>query len=95
MDVILERCAGLDVHQATVAVAVRLHGAAGREQLLKTFGATTPDLLALRDWLTALGVTHVARAGDVVSYVYLRTKDPMGPPVGYQIELSPRSFGRG
>ena len=60
MDVILERCAGLDVHQATVAVAVRLPGAAGPEQLLKTFGATTPDLLALRDWLTALGVTHVA-----------------------------------
>ena len=61
MDVILERCAGLDVHQATVAVAVRLPGPGkARTQLIQTFGTTTPDLLTLRDWLSAHGVTHVA-----------------------------------
>jgi transposase len=61
MDPILERCAGLDVHQATVAVAVRAPGARGtRTQVIQTFGTTTPELLALRDWLTAQGVTHVA-----------------------------------
>jgi hypothetical protein len=26
----------------------------------ETFGTMTPDLLALRDWLQAYGVTHVA-----------------------------------
>ncbi len=61
MDVILERCAGLDVHQATITACVRVPGAAGeRAQVIQTFGATTPELLALRDWLTASRVTHVA-----------------------------------
>ena len=27
---------------------------------VRSFGATTPDLLVLRDWLVSLGVTHVA-----------------------------------
>ena len=31
-----------------------------RCRLIETFGTTTPDLLALRDWLGGLGVTHVA-----------------------------------
>jgi transposase len=61
MDVLIERCAGLDVHQATVTACVRLPGK-GRQrvQVLQTFGATTPDLLTLRDWLAAHDVTHVA-----------------------------------
>ncbi len=61
MDTILERCAGLDVHQATVTACLRLPGPAGeRTQLIQTFGSSTPDLLTLRDWLGAHGVTHVA-----------------------------------
>lgn len=61
MDVILERCAGLDVHQATVTACLRLPGPTRtRTQVLETFGTTTPDLLALRDWLAAHQVTHVA-----------------------------------
>ncbi len=61
MDVIVERCAGLDVHQATVTACVRLPGPAGeRAQVVHTFGTTTPDLLALRDWLAAHQVTAVA-----------------------------------
>lgn len=31
-----------------------------RCRLIETFGTTVPDLLALRDWLGGLGVTHVA-----------------------------------
>jgi len=61
MDVILDRCAGLDVHQATVTVCVRLPGEGGaRTEVLQTFATTTPALLTLRDWLTAHRVTHVA-----------------------------------
>jgi transposase len=61
MDVILERCAGLDVHQATVTACLRLPGPnRKRTQVVQTFGTTTPDLLALRDWLAAHEVTHVA-----------------------------------
>jgi transposase len=61
MDVMLERCAGLDVHQATVTACLRVPGPAGeRAQVLHTFATTTPALLTLRDWLLAHGVTHVA-----------------------------------
>jgi len=61
MDVILERCAGLDVHQATVTACLRLPGPGRtRTQVVQTFGTTTPALLALRDWLAAHEVTHVA-----------------------------------
>lgn len=61
MDQVIERCAGLDVHKATVAACVRVpEGPRGRTQHIRTFGTTTADLLALRDWLEAHGVTHVA-----------------------------------
>jgi transposase len=61
MDSILERCAGLDVHKATITACIRIPDPAqGRAQVVHTFGTTTPALLALRDWLAAHGVTHVA-----------------------------------
>ena len=53
-----ERFAGLDVH---IAACVRMPGPrGGRVQHVETFGTTTAALLALRDWLEAHGVTHVA-----------------------------------
>jgi transposase len=61
MDRMIERCAGLDVHRDSVTVCVRLPGPRGeRVQHLRTFGTTTADLLALRDWLAAHGVTDLA-----------------------------------
>lgn len=56
MEVVYERCAGLDVHRDTVVASVIIPE--GRE--LRTFGTVTDELLALADWLLALGVTHVA-----------------------------------
>lgn len=61
MDVLIARCAGLDVHQATVVATVRVpDDSGGRRTVTETFGTMTPDLVALRDWLQAFGVTHVA-----------------------------------
>lgn len=61
MDVMIERVAGLDVHQATVVATVRVPGPDGARQMVtETFGTMTPDLWALREWLQAYGVTHVA-----------------------------------
>ena len=60
MDVVIERGAGLDVHQANVVATVRVPGARGRQAVTATFGTMTPDLIALREWLQAYGVTHVA-----------------------------------
>lgn len=60
MDMVVERCCGLDVHKDTVVACVRTPGKGGkRTQETRTFGTMTVDLLALRDWLVAMGVTLV------------------------------------
>src|SRR5678809_1276162 len=61
MERVIERGAGLDVHKETVAACVRVPGPGGqRRQEVRTFGTTTAQLLALRDWRLAQGVPHVA-----------------------------------
>ena len=56
MEVIIERCCGLDVHQETVVACV-LIGAPGERprKEIRTFRTMTRDLEALRDWLQELG----------------------------------------
>jgi transposase len=57
---LIERCAGLDVHRDTVAACVRVPGGDGeRCQEVQTFGTTTHQLEALREWLVGLGITLV------------------------------------
>jgi transposase len=73
-----ERCAGLDVHQATVVATVRHpDGAGGRAVTTQTFATTTASLLALRDWLESLGVTDVAMESTGVYWkpVYYTLED--------------------
>jgi transposase len=56
MQVLHERCAGLDIHKATVVACVMTP--AGKE--IRTFKTFTADLLALAAWLTAKGCRQVA-----------------------------------
>jgi transposase len=56
MEVVHERCCGLDVHKRTVVACLRTM----RTQQTRTFGTATQDLLALADWLISERVTHVA-----------------------------------
>ena len=61
MDVIYPRCCGLDVHKRTVVACLLTPDATGeRHKEIRTFGTMTDDLLALADWLTQAGCTHVA-----------------------------------
>lgn len=61
MDVIVERPAALDVHNASVMACVRLAGAGGqRVEEVREFSTTTRGLLVLHDWLVAHGVRQVA-----------------------------------
>jgi len=61
MEQLIERCCGLDVHQASLTACVRVPNHEGhRVEVVRTFGTTTPDLIALSDWLMGLGVTHLA-----------------------------------
>ncbi|MDP4098975.1 IS110 family transposase [Paenibacillus sp. P96] len=61
MEAILERCAGLDVHQETVVACV-LYGDLDHKpkQEIRTFSTTTKGLLALHDGLNDWECTHVA-----------------------------------
>jgi transposase len=62
MNLLYERCAGLDVHKATVVGCVRVPGLQRGERRCetKTFATTTRGLGVLAEWLGAHGVTHVA-----------------------------------
>src|SRR5260370_22460455 len=61
MNVVYEKCAGLDVHKRTVVVCASILDSSGRRHKERqTFLTMTPDLLRLRQWLKDLEVTHVA-----------------------------------
>jgi transposase len=60
MEVVHEACAGLDVHQATVVACARVVVGGKVVQEVKTFETTTQGLLALCDWLSERGCSHVA-----------------------------------
>ena len=61
MQIVYARCAGLDVHKKSVVVCCRIADPiAGVTKETRTFSTMTRDLLALSDWLTSLGITHVA-----------------------------------
>jgi transposase len=59
MDLLHERCAGLDVHQATVVACVRWVAGRAVQRELREFGTSTRELHELRDWLLGHGVTPV------------------------------------
>jgi transposase len=60
MEVLHQRCAGLDVHKKTVVAAVRLVVEGKVVKDAKTFETTTQGLLELSDWLSEHGCTHIA-----------------------------------
>jgi transposase len=61
MDILHDRCAGLDVHKKTVVACIRCTGPDGAvASQVRTFGTMTAELLALADWLEAHGIRHVA-----------------------------------
>jgi transposase len=56
MEVIYERCCGLDVHKKSItACAVTPEG-----KEIKTFGTMTHDLMSLVDWVKSKRCTHAA-----------------------------------
>ena len=60
MDAIVERCAGLDVHQETVVACVLVGGPHEKpRKKVRTFRTFTEDLEALRTWLLEEGCTQV------------------------------------
>jgi transposase len=61
MDILFERCCGLDIHKRTVVACLIVPGSTGKPaKEVRRFGTMTDDLLQLADWLAANAVTHVA-----------------------------------
>lgn len=78
MELVVERCAGLDVHKKNVTACVRVPDDRGsRRQETKTFATTTRGLLLLRDWLAAHGITRVGMESTSVYWkpVYYMLED--------------------
>jgi len=60
MQVLHPHCVGLDVHKDSVVACIR-HMVNGKvTTAVKTFNTTTQELMALSDWLSAEGATHIA-----------------------------------
>lgn len=62
MDVVLERCAGIDIGKDEVVACVRtpVAGGRGRHKDTRSFRSFVGDLEAMADWFSAAGVTEVA-----------------------------------
>lgn len=85
MEVVVARCAGLDVHKDTVMAAVRTPGhAGGRVEDVRQFSAFTSGLEELRDWLVAREVTQVAMEA---TGVYWRPVWHVLDDVGFELLL--------
>jgi len=61
MDVLLERCAGIDIGKNEVVACVRTPGPGGKGRMkrTRTFLSFTGDVEAMADWFAAEGVTDV------------------------------------
>jgi transposase len=61
MDVLYERCCGLDIHKRTVVACLIVPDSDGQPvKVVRTFGTMTDELLQLADWLRAASCAHVA-----------------------------------
>jgi transposase len=61
MDVMLDRCAALDIHKKQVTACVRTPAVdRQRAEVVRQFPAFLDGLIALRAWLLQHGITHVA-----------------------------------
>jgi transposase len=78
---LIERCAGLEVHKASVTATVRVPGdQGGRRTETRTFRATTTGPVLLGDWLASFGVTVVGMESTGISWkpVYYLLEDAFG-----------------
>ena len=64
MEVVHERCCGLDVHKASLTACVL----SSQKREIRSFGTMTDELLRLAEWLRQEGVTHVAMESTGVDW---------------------------
>jgi transposase len=80
MDVVYERCCGLDVHKRTVVACLLTPGPAGQPRKeVRTFGTMTDDLRQLAAWL----------ADEAVDAVAMESTGVFWKPIWNQLEDAP------
>jgi transposase len=61
MEIVYERCCGLDIHKKRIVACLIIpDGNKRRTKEIRTFRTVTSELLALHDWLHEVGCTHIA-----------------------------------
>lgn len=79
MEVVYERCCGLDVHKKLVVGCLIIPGPGGKPvKELRTFGTMTEDILSLSEWLAEAGCTVVAMESTGVYWKSHEVKDLTG-----------------
>ena len=72
MEVVHERCCGVDIHKQFITACRIVPGATGKPtKEIETFRTMTADLERFRDWLLAAGCTHVAMESTGVYWKHL------------------------
>jgi transposase len=85
MRTLIERCCGLDVHQATIVACLLVGKPGGKvRKEIRSFATTTAGLLQLRDWLVQEGCTDVGMESTGVYWrpVYALLEDDFTLVVG-------------
>ena len=70
MELLHQRCCGLDVHKETVLACLRLVADGKVTTEVRTFQTTTADLLRLSEWLAENDCTHVAMEATGVYFIW-------------------------
>jgi transposase len=71
MQVMYQRCAGIDVHLRFLVVCLSIVEAGERRKEIRSFRNETVDLLALRAWLLQEGCTHVGMESTGVYWLHV------------------------
>ncbi len=70
MDVLREKCAGLDVHRSVIVACVLVSTAGGRiTKEVRSFAAIASGLAEVAAWLSGFGVSHVGMEGTGVYWM--------------------------
>ena len=94
MQVMYQRCAGIDVHLRSLVVCLSIVEAGERRKEIRSFLNETVELLALRAWLLQEGCTHVGMESTGVDWLQVYRRQDRLRRIGRH-QCSPDQSGPG